>query len=441
MFQTLNILTQKILPPWLYSKLIGSWDKSGFKKYFKNTSWIFFAKLISMGVSFFTIAFVARYLGPENYGKLSYAQSFVSLFSVIAALGIDRIVFRDLIAHPEKESEILGTAFVLKAVFGVLAVITTVSAAYLLNTDPILNWLIALITLTFIFQPFSTLSHYFNAKVQSKYVAYITIMVAFLIPALKLLVIYLDKGILYFAALIAFEAFFIGLVYVFFYIHIARKNLRAWSFSREVFWNFLSRSWPLLLSSLSGYIYGRIDQVMIHHFIDSSAVGFYDIAVRLTNFLSYTPGIIIGSLIPAIINARSRSSDESHARFRALTFLTLSIAVVGAGIIFMFAPALVSLIFGSEYGQTAIILRIYVWSTIGSIGIVLIEQYFIAENSSVRFLFFSVFGMLLNVTLNFIFIPMFGIKGAASATLITMGLVIITFLVYKWFWLGNKVTK
>ncbi len=438
MFTTFKTLLEKILPTWIFQRLIGDWDPQGFKKYFNNTSWLFAAKIFSFAVSFLTIAVVARYLGPENYGKLSYAQSFVSIFSVLASLGIDRIVYRDLITYPTQEKEILGTAFITKIIFGFLAIFVTIVSAYTLNNDPILNWLIILITITFIFHPFSIVSHYFNAKVQSKYTAYITILVAFCIPALKLALIYFDKGIIYFAALITFEAFIASVAYVYFYIKIYNQSLYEWYFSTTMFKSLIRRSWPLLLASLSGYIYGRIDQIMIQHFIDSSAVGLYDVAVRITEFLGWIPGLIIGSLFPAVMNARTRNNSEYAIRFKSLVILCISISTLSALIIYILSPFIINKLFGSDFNQSINILRLYVWSTIGTLGIILIEQYFIAENNSKQFLFFSFSGASLNIVLNFILIPIYGIQGAIYATLGTMTIVVISFVLYQIFWVKTK---
>lgn len=70
---------------------------NGFMKYFKNTSWLFGEKILRMIMALFVGVWVARYLGPEKFGLLSYAQSFVALFSVVASLGLDGLVVRELV--------------------------------------------------------------------------------------------------------------------------------------------------------------------------------------------------------------------------------------------------------------------------------------------------------------------------------------------------------
>jgi O-antigen/teichoic acid export membrane protein len=51
--------------------------RPGFRKYFANTSWLLGERILRMGVSLFVSIYVARYLGPERFGLLSYEFSFV----------------------------------------------------------------------------------------------------------------------------------------------------------------------------------------------------------------------------------------------------------------------------------------------------------------------------------------------------------------------------
>jgi O-antigen/teichoic acid export membrane protein len=424
---------QKILPAWIYNRLIGDWDRDGFKKYFFNTGWIFSARMVAYVVSFLTMAIIARYLGPDNFGKLSYAQTFVSLFSVFASLGIDQILLRDLVAHPEKEYELLGTACIAKLLFGLLTFFITIISSLIINDDPILTWLIGIIALAFIIQPFGVISQVFTAAVKSKYLAYATIAVAFLIPALKLLVVFFDNGILYFAGVITLEALIYVLAYIFVYHYYFKRNLWQRQFSYTRLLKLSRDSLPLVLASFSGYIYARIDQVMIQHYLDSSAVGFYDIAVRLTDLLGFAPGVIIGSLFPAIVSARTRDRAEYKKRFTSLIWLMVSMTTISAVIMCIAAPTLITLVFGTAFAPAIPLVRIYVWSMVGTLGVLLMQQYFIAEHRSQLFLLFSIIGAAINISLNMWLIPALGMAGAAYATLVTViALLAIFFLSRDW---------
>jgi len=390
-------------------------------------------RVATFAVSFFTITFVARYLGPENLGKLSYAQSFVAIFSMFASLGIDQIVYRDLVDHPERENEILGTAITTKFVFGIATFIVTVLVGYLINDEPLLTWLIGICAFTFIVQPVGTVGHVFSARVLSKYTTVVSLAIAIIVPILKLLVIVFDQGILFFATIIAAEGLLNSLFSYVLYRHVFGGSWRTWSAHLETFTGLLKNAWPLMFVGITGYIYVRVDQVMILHFIDAKTVGFYEAAVRLTDPLGFLPGTIMGSLFPALINARKINQNEYRKRLRSLAFLTLGTSGVLALCIFIAAPYLVAVLYGPEFNETVHILRIYVWSTVGTIATMLMYNYFIAEQKTYLQLIYTGLGVIVNVCLNFILIPKFGATGAATATLLTVGFIVMSFLLSKRF--------
>jgi O-antigen/teichoic acid export membrane protein len=79
----------------------------GFKRYFANTSWLMGHRVLSMVVALFVGVYVARYLGSERFGFLSYAGSFVGLFTALATLGLDGIMVRELVKTPERRDELV----------------------------------------------------------------------------------------------------------------------------------------------------------------------------------------------------------------------------------------------------------------------------------------------------------------------------------------------
>src|SRR3989338_4509694 len=124
----------------------------GLRKYFTNTAWGFAGRISSMIVSFFVVVYVIRFLGPSQYGLLSYAVSFVGMFGILASLGIDSILYRDLVKYPEKRDQILGTAFYLKMAGAAASIIITLFASYFLGDDFYTSFIIFLIAAPLIFQ-------------------------------------------------------------------------------------------------------------------------------------------------------------------------------------------------------------------------------------------------------------------------------------------------
>jgi polysaccharide transporter, PST family len=93
MRQVLTKVTQKINP-----KL---W------KIVNNISWLLFDRIIRLGVAFVIVAWIARYLGPEQFGIFNYANSLVAMVAVLSTFGLDQLVVRDLVREPTCKHEAL----------------------------------------------------------------------------------------------------------------------------------------------------------------------------------------------------------------------------------------------------------------------------------------------------------------------------------------------
>ena len=91
------------------------------KKIAGNTGWLFADRMIRMGVGVIVWIWIARYLGPDQFGLLNYSIAFVALISPIAVLGLDNLVIRDVVQNPELKEELLGTAYAMRASGGILS--------------------------------------------------------------------------------------------------------------------------------------------------------------------------------------------------------------------------------------------------------------------------------------------------------------------------------
>ena len=141
-------------------------------KYFKNTSWLFAEKILRMVVGLLVGVWVARYLGPEKFGLLSYALSFVGLFSIVATFGLDEIVVREIVKDESRRDGLIGTAFWLK-LFGAFVVLLALAfAVKFTSNDDNTNILVFIIASALIFQSFNVVDFYFQSKVMGKFIVY-----------------------------------------------------------------------------------------------------------------------------------------------------------------------------------------------------------------------------------------------------------------------------
>ncbi|MDD5318605.1 MAG: flippase [Candidatus Pacebacteria bacterium] len=298
----------------------------GFQKYMKSAGWMFFAKIAGLGLSFFVSAYIIRSLGPVNYGELSYAVSFVGLFSFIASLGIDQVVYRDLIKFPDERKKYLGTGLIIKIFAGIIATLLCLMFAFLSSTSGLSLLLILILSLTFLFNAFGIVVYEFYARVKNKYPSLISLAVIILLNVLKIVTISSGKGVIYIAFILLLEPVVTSALLIFLYKKEC-ESIFELTFDKNIAKSLIRDSWPLIFSSAFALIYARIDQVLIKHMLDTASVGIYDSAVRISEGWYFIPSIIVSTFFPAIVIAKSNSDVEYNKRLGRLALVLFFISV------------------------------------------------------------------------------------------------------------------
>ena len=187
-------------------------------KYFKNTSWLFAEKILRMVVGLLVGVWVARYLGPEKFGLLSFAQSFVGLFTIFATLGLDEIVVRELIKDESRRDDLIGTAFWLK-LFGAFVVLLALAfAVKFTSNDDNTNILVFIIASALIFQSFNVVDFYFQSKVMGKFIVYANLISLFTSSIVKITLILNDASLIAFAWVVLFDGFILACGFIYFFL-------------------------------------------------------------------------------------------------------------------------------------------------------------------------------------------------------------------------------
>lgn len=386
----------------------------GLKRYFANTSWLLGEKVLRIICSLFIGAWVARYLGPKEFGVLSYAHSLVLLFGAIATLGLDGIVVRELVSNEDKNNKILGTTFILRLIGSFLVLFCILITVLLSDNDSRTNLLIFLISSSTIFQSFLTIDFYFQAKVQSKFVVYANIISLSLSSIIKILLILLNAPLVCFAGVVLFDAFTLALGLVYYYKY---QNLKKWIFDKLMAYSLLKDSWPLIFTGIVISIYMRIDQIMIKELLSSEAVGIYSAAIKLSEASYFFPVVVAASLFPAILNARNDDRRKYLNRLQKLyDMMTWSGIGIAIGLTVL-GELLVSTLYGKNFNEASQILVLHVWAGVFVFFGCAKSKWTMAENLQLFGFICTLIGAISNIALNYYLIPIYGIKGAAIATL------------------------
>ena len=394
-------------------------NHKGFMKYFKNISWLFGEKILRVIVGLFVGVWVARYLGPEQFGLFSYAQSFVGLFTAISTLGLDGIVIRELVKDGSRRDELIGTAFYLKLMgaFGVLIVLAI--AVNFTSNDTYTNTLVFIIASATIFQSFNVIDFYFKSKVMSRYVVFANVISLLLSSIIKIALILNEAPLVVFAWVILFDNFVLACGYLYFYLKHSTLKIKHLKFNKLTAVNLLKDSWPIILSGGLLTIQAYIDQIMIQEFRGSEEVGYYSVAIKLIGFFGFMPILLKDSLFPAIQSAKKVSENLYQNRLLNFYRLNFSMFLVFAIPIFLFAEQIVVFFYGEVYLQAGMLFALQAIRLLFTNMGVAREVFLLTENLMKFSMYTMAIGAFINVLLNYLWIPEHGAKGAIVATVIS----------------------
>ena len=393
-------------------------QSDGFRRYLGNTSWLLGEKILRLTLGLFVGIWLARYLGPGQFGILSYAESLVAIFAAFMTLGLNSIVVRELVRGETDQDILLGTSLFLR-VAGSLVMLALVSATvYFLDIEQPANTIILIIAVAAAFRVFEVIDFFFQARVISRYSALSNGCVVIASSLLKIYLILNGAPLVAFAWVFLFDALLLTALYLYFYRHQGCSVL-SFRFRATTAGKLLANSWPLVFSGLLISIYMKIDQIMLQEYLGSWHVGQYAAAVRLSDAWLFITVVITNSLFPAIINAREKSSELFRERMTRLYKLLVFIALVISCSIFIFSEQLVLITFGDDYSSAIQVLRLYTWSIVFVFLNNASWKWYIAENLQRIAMLRLCLGAIVNIGLNMLFIPKFGLQGAAYATLIS----------------------
>ncbi|EKP11956.1 flippase [Leptospira borgpetersenii] len=384
-----------------------------------NSGWLFFDKIFRMGMGMFLGVWIARYLGPDSYGKLNYVIAYIALIGSFTNLGLDGVVVRELIKEKAHKEEILSTSFLLQLIAGMIAFAVAILLIPLLRPDELdLFWMVFLVGLTLIFRAVGVVRYWYEAQVLSKYFVWLDNGLFFVFSGVRILLILNGLGIFPFiwTALIESSISLFGYYLLYKYHNGSLSVLHAnWRRARTL----LRDSWMLLLSGLAVIVYMRIDQIMIGQMMGDEAVGIYTAAVKISEVWYFIPMAVASSIFPAILKAKEFSQELYLERLGLLhSFMFLLALMIAIPMTFLSDP-IIRLFFGEKFSEAGAVLAIHIWAGIFVFLGVASSRYYLTENLPKGELYKSISGCLTNIILNYFLIPLYGIKGAAIATVIS----------------------
>ena len=424
----MNAIWVKYLPGVIRAKLEA---RPGLQSVIGNSGWLFADKILRMGVGLLVGVWIARYLGPAQFGLWNYATAFAAIFSAFATLGLDGIVIRELVKRPDRQNVLLGTAFILKLIGGVITLLVSVLAILLLRSGETLTiWLVGISAAGFIFQSVNVIDFYFQAKVQSRYTVMAANAAFLLMTGMKIFLLLTSAPLIAFAWVGLGEMVLTALFLIAAY-KLNHFDMREWRYERRIMFELLTESWPLILAGLAVMLYMRIDIVMLQGMAGDREVGIYAAATRLSEIWYFLPTVIVSSVSPSIIKYHAIDLNLYISRLRKLYFLMAWLAIGVALPISLLSKQLVSILYGYEFKEAALVLAIHLWASIAVFLGVASSQYLLVEKLQKISFYRTLIGLVCNILLNLILIPKMGAVGAAIATVISYFIATFALIFFK----------
>ncbi len=423
----------------MLQKILNVSDIAEFKKYFFNTSWMFLEKIIRNIAALFVGSYVARYLGPSNYGLLNYASSCVFLFSILAHLNLEPILVRELFKGEHKREELLGTAAGLRTLGAFFAFLLILFFLQFSKQDPLANILVLIISAGLFFQPFNVIDSYYQAEVTARRVAIAQLIQISIIAIIKIILVLNKAPLINFAIVTVLESMILAAALIITYMTTNKYSLKKWCFNTKIAWQLLKSAFPLISAGIAVLLYMRLDQIMIKLMLGNQALGNYSAAISLCECWYFIPMVISNSVFPAILNAKQKNTALYHARIQRLHALMVKIGLFIIIVTIIFGEQFMLLLFGHEF-EGGLILKVYIGGIIFSFLGVASGKWLLAENYNKIIFYRTLSGLITNVALNLLLIPRLGILGAAFAAVLTMFVVSYFYdLFHRETWISFKM--
>jgi PST family polysaccharide transporter len=385
-----------------------------------NSAWMLLAQglatLVGGGVSIYAI----RHLTTSSWGHYSTALALVAILAIFSGPGLAPLALRELTsASPERQREILGMTFQALAWTFVVAVVALFAITAALGYPRQIFVLVSVLALSLLLDPaLANLGAAFNARFQLAYVALFQVVQSLVYGTLAVVVIIASLGVTGLAAATVLGSSCATVLA----LALLRAKLGVWprlGQPRERVWSFLKAAIPIAGISLVAVAYARIDILLLSVLANASTVAFYTVPYSLVRMSWVLPSVVSAAFFPLLRRTLNSDRAEAQALFflvvRVFLFLSLPIALLLA----LSAPTLLPFVFGDPYTHSVVVLQIMAWTSVFGFQNYVLWYGVLASHQERAVLVVQIAGLVLNVGINALAIPLYGQNGAAAALVVS----------------------
>jgi len=417
----------------------------GLKRYFYNTSWLYLVQGVRLLAGFFVGLWLARYLGPSDFGIYNYVTSFGSIFLSLAIMGVGETLIKKIIENDQDRIAILNAGFVIRFVSGVLSICVLIVTLFFLPIEMGIIKLIVVLSPILIFQAFDVVDDFFSARVMVKESAKWRMTQIILSSFIKIYLIFLGAPVSAFIWMGVFDCFFYSCVI---YFHFSRtfSDFVFLKPNKKIVLLLFQESLPIMVISLSTVLFVRMGQLMLGSMVSQFELGLYSSAIRIIDMMTIFLAITAQSFFPAIVSAKKTSPEMYLSRFVSLSRLLVGSACFMSLGVGLFSKDIITILYGEQYESSHRLLAILSLNTV-FVGMSLISyRWYVVENLQ-KIMMLKIIGLVFfNFLLNLALIPSYGVVGVAYSSLISHFVFYFLFELFfkktrQCFWINFLINK
>ena len=398
------------------------------RRIYKNTLYLGAAEIVSRVLQFVVMLYAARLLGIEDFGKFSFALSLSLIALVLADLGINYLLIREISRNKSLAGKCFANAFLAKVLLSAAAFAVIVIALNILNYPQDTRQIVYIIWVFAILSTFTELFYsIFRAFEMMQYDAFLKILRMSLLTVSSLYVLFRGYGIFAFSYTFVFAELAVVLIAFF----MALKNFIKLEFTAD--FSFISslvkKAFPFGLAFVFGSIYFFIGSVMLSKMRGNSEVALYSAAYNIALTILFIPTVYTNAIYPVLSRYYRESRENLGILYeRSFKYLYIIGLPISFGSYFL-AERIIFFLYGKAYSASVIALQVISWYLfIKFLNFLLGTVLSSVDRQNKRVLGQGLTAGF-NVMLNLLLIPKFGYVGAAWATFATE---VFLFAVYYW---------
>lgn len=408
---------------------------NGIKKIINNIGWLIFDKIFILLLQFFVGVKIANYYGATLFGQYSYAISLVAFSNIFFEL-INSRVLKKYYTKENFNILVFNTNFFKNSIAIILFFIPIIYKFFYKIDDTLFCLLLLLCLDNVLMTATSGIENFFEYKLEAKRIVISNNIVKIISYFLQYICMNLNKGIIFIAIVRCIGSLIrvIILKYQYNSSYLGKLENKSVKLDIKLIVKIIDESKYLWFSFVSFLIYTQTDRLMINHYLGVEEVGVYTIGMQLSSILAILIGPIQNSLFPKFLELYRNDYQKYYNFYKLTNTIITQFYLIITLISIIVVKYTFKYVYSSQYDGAILIYSILAFSVFIKANGSLQTSHMTIKNITQKSFYKTLVSLILNIILNILLIPKYGINGAAIATLITqfIALFLIDFFIKEY---------